>query len=89
LKDMVNYLGDMDIIFSTVPDLVLGEKKLNKIRKDTVIIDLASSPGSVDFACAKGLGLQAILELGIPSKVAPKSAAMYLKESIDNVIYNN
>lgn len=81
-------IDKMDIIFNTVPTLILGEKKLKLLAKDTVIIDLASAPGGVDFIEAEKLGLKAILELGIPTKVAPKSAAKYLKESIDSVIYN-
>lgn len=87
----INQMGDcldkMDVIFNTVPTLILGEKKLKLLNTDSVIIDLASSPGGVDFEKAKELGITAVLELGIPAKVAPKSAAKYLKESIDKVIY--
>lgn len=86
----INYLADsinkMDIIFNTVPTLILGDKKLKLLAKNSVVIDLASYPGGVDFKEAEKLGIMAVLELGIPTKVAPKSAARYLKESIDNVI---
>ena len=88
INHMVGSIENMDIIFSTVPTLILGEKKLNLLNKDTVIIDLASAPGSVDIDKAKEQGIKCVLELAIPTKVAPKSAAAYLKESIDNVIYN-
>lgn len=87
INNMENGLKKFAIIFNTVPTIILGEKKLNRLNKDSVIIDLASSPGGVDYSKAKELGINAILELGIPSKVAPKSAAKYLKESIDNVIH--
>ena len=76
----------MDIIFSTVPARILGEDELKLLKKDVVIIDLASSPGSVDYdACIK-FGVNAHLELGLPSKVAPKSAAEYLKLDVDKII---
>ena len=88
INEMCQSIDKMDIIFNTVPTLILGEKKLKLLNKDSVIVDLASSPGGVDFEKAKELGIKAVLELGIPSKVAPKSAASYLKESIDHVIYN-
>ncbi len=87
INNMEDYLGEFNIIFNTVPTIILGEKKLDRLNKDSVIIDLASSPGGVDYVKAKELGINAVLELGIPSKVAPKSAAKYLKESIDNIIY--
>lgn len=87
INNMEDCLGEFNIIFNTVPTIILGEKKLDRLNKDSVIIDLASSPGGVDYVKAKELGINAVLELGIPSKVAPKSAAKYLKESIDNIIY--
>lgn len=86
INNMEACIKEMDIIFSTIPTLILTQKKLNLISKDTVIIDLASSPGSLDYVAAEKLGLKAYLELGLPTKVAPKSAAEYLKESIDKII---
>ena len=88
INNMTGYIDKMDIIFNTVPTLILDEKSLQVLNKDTVIIDLASAPGGVDFEAAEKLGIKAILELGIPTKVAPKSAAKYLKESIDREIYD-
>ena len=87
INNMEDCLDKFNIIFNTVPTIILGEKKLKLMRTDSVIIDLASAPGGVDFKKAEELGIKAVLELGIPSKVAPKSAARYLKESIDRVIY--
>lgn len=88
INNITKYLDKVDIIFNTVPTIILGEKKLRQLNKDTIIIDLASAPGGVDFNEAKMLGIKAFLELAIPTKVAPKSAAIYLKSSIDNVIYS-
>ena len=88
LKNIEKHLKNMDVIFSTIPTLILDEARLKLLKEDTVIIDLSSSPGSVDFDVANKLNLKAYLELGIPSRIAPKSAAKYLKQSIDNVIYN-
>jgi dipicolinate synthase subunit A len=87
INNMLDCIGKMDIIFNTIPTFILDERSLNKVSKETVIVDLASSPGGVDFDVAKKLGIKAVLELGIPTKIAPKSAASYLKQSIDNVIY--
>lgn len=86
INDLESYLGNMDIIFSTIPSMILSQDKLNLINTDAIIIDLASNPGSVDYVEAEKLGIKAYLELGIPNKVAPYSAAWYLKEVIDDVI---
>ena len=88
IKQLPDYLGKMDIIFSTVPTIILNEKNLKYVNPDAVIIDIASSPGSVDYVETKKLNLNATLELGIPTKQAPKSAAKYIKNTIDDVIYN-
>ena len=86
LENLDKFLSDMDIIYSTIPSIVLDEKRLKLLKKDAVVIDIASNPGSVDYDKANELGIKAYLELGIPSKVAPASAAEYLKEAIDNII---
>ena len=48
-----NYLGDFDVIFNTVPVLLLDENRLEKIKSDAVIIDLASNPGGAGFGLDK------------------------------------
>lgn len=88
LNNITEVIGNMDIIFSTIPAVILDEEKIKLLDKNTVIIDLASAPGSVDYIACEKYGIKAYLELGIPSKVAPYSAAKYLKQSMDSVIYN-
>ena len=56
-------LEKYDFIFNTAPAMVLDKKRLDKIRKECVIIDLASKPGGVDFDVAKEKGIKAILAL--------------------------
>lgn len=86
LNKLGEVLGKMDIIFSTIPTEILKEDYLKLLKKDVVIIDLASSPGSVDYLAARKYDIDAHLELGLPSKVAPKSAAEYLKLEIDRIL---
>jgi len=77
------------IIFNTIPALVLTKEVLRKVNCEALIIDVASSPGGTDFAAAKELGLQAILALGLPGKVAPKTAGQILGEVIPKIIKSN
>lgn len=81
-----NILPDMDIIINTVPYMLLNARMLSCIKKQALIIDIASAPGGTDFEYCKSNGIRAYLELGIPAKVASVSAAKYIKEIIDGLI---
>ncbi|MEM1483709.1 dipicolinate synthase subunit DpsA [Oscillospiraceae bacterium PP1C4] len=39
----------VDLIFNTVPAQILGWNQLSRLKKDALIIDLASKPGGVDM----------------------------------------
>ena len=75
LEELDSVLPYQDIIFNTIPYMILDRKKLELVPKHAIIIDLASYPGGVDFIAAKDLGIHASLELGLPGIVAPKTAA--------------
>ncbi len=68
-KDLINSINEYDVIFNTAPALILDEKILQKINPDSIVIDLASKPGGVDFGKAKDLGLKVIWALSIPGIV--------------------
>lgn len=80
LEEIDKVVEKMDIIFNTIPSLILDKNILNKVRKDTLIIDLATKPGGVDFEYAKENDIEAILYSGIPGKIAPESNAEYIYE---------
>ena len=83
LKELEKEIYNFDYIFSTIPKLILDRNMLDKVDKKCAIIDIASKPGSIDFEYAKKLGLNINWTLALPSKVAPMSAALYLKEAIE------
>ncbi len=85
-EDISKYLSDMDIVFNTVPNMVLSEDLLSKLKKDSLVIDLASKPGGVDFEKAKELGIKVKWELGVPGKAAPVTAANVVKETVYNIL---
>ena len=82
LEKMKNNLCKMDIIFNTVPFQILDKSTLILLNRNTLIIDLASAPGGVDYEVAKKLGIKAILASALPGKVAPNTAAEYLKDFV-------
>ena len=86
INELSDYLSKMDIIFNTIPSTILNLDLLKIINKDSLIIDLASKPGGVDFEKAKELGLKVIWALSLPGKVAPITAARFMKDTIYNII---
>lgn len=75
-----------DIIFNTVPTLVLNRRLLSKMRSKPLIIDLSSLPGGVDFEAAQKFGIKTIHALSLPGKVAPKAAGEIIKNTIYNIM---
>ena len=71
-----------DIVFNTVPTVLLKGDILSKIRKKSLIIDLASAPGGVDFAQAETLGLKVIWARSLPGKTAPQTAAGIIADAV-------
>ena len=49
LNDLSEHLSKFDFIFNTIPYLILDKQKLEKVKKDCIIIDLASKPGRSRF----------------------------------------
>lgn len=84
--ELPELIGEYDIIFNTVPALVLTEGQLCQVKREAVIIDIASRPGGVDFAYCRKKNIIAKLCLGLPGKYAPKSAAGILMEVIIKTI---
>ncbi|CAK7058944.1 dipicolinate synthase subunit DpsA [Tissierella sp.] len=86
LNEIGAYIHEMDVIFNTIPSMVLNEEMLLKLRKESLIVDLASIPGGVDFEKSKELGIKTVWALGLPGKVAPMTAAEIMKDTIYNII---
>ena len=78
--DLIEACNDCNFIFNTIPCVLLDEEKLRKLRRDVVIIDLASSPFGVDFNAATRLKLDAQTYQSLPGRMFPRTAA--------DIIYN-
>lgn len=86
LSDLSQILKKIDVIFNTIPSMVLNYELLKLLNPECLIIDLASKPGGVDFNKAKELGVKAIWALSLPGKVAPVTAAVFIKDTTYNII---
>lgn len=78
LYDLAKGIKKADIIFNTIPAAILDGEILCQVKKDVLIIDLATSPGGIDFAAAGRMGIKTIVLPGLPGKVAPKTAGKIL-----------
>jgi dipicolinate synthase subunit A len=67
-----------DLLFNTVPAMVLTEQVISEVKQHAIIIDIASSPGGTDFYAAERRGVKSFLALGLPGKVAPMTAGKIL-----------
>ena len=75
-----------DIVFNTVPKMIFDKELLANTDRNTLIIDLASLPGGVDFESAHKFKLDAVRALSLPGKCAPKTAGEIIKTTVFNII---
>ena len=75
-----------DIVFTTIPRLIFDRELLMNTDTNTLIIDLASLPGGVDFDTAEKLGIYAVRALSLPGKCAPKTAGEIIKTTVFDII---
>lgn len=85
--NMENALENKAVIFNTVPARIIVEEYFKKIGTDTVIIDLASKPGGIDFEIAKQKGLKVIWALSLPGKTAPVTAGRIIADTIIGILH--
>ena len=79
---MKEVTASVDTIVNTVPAMVITRDVIQSMRRDSLIIDIASKPGGTDFDAARECKIQAYLSLGLPGKYTTTSSAKLLKEAI-------
>ena len=85
-KKLKEHIHKYDVIFNTVPHKIFNRDLLRLVKKDCLIIDLASKPGGVDFEAAQKFGLNVIWALSLPGKCAPLTAGSIMCDTIMNII---
>ena len=77
-EEMDSVLAGSELIFNTVPALILQEKELAQLSRHALLIDLAGNGGGVDLQAVSDLGVHFIAAPGLPGKVAPVTAGKVL-----------
>ena len=86
LGELGEAVKDADVVFNSVPALLLTREVLQQTARGALIVDIASAPGGVDYTAATELGIKAILALGLPGKVAPITAGQVLGRCLPRMI---
>jgi dipicolinate synthase subunit A len=89
MVDLPERAGQADIVFNTVPAMVLPADIIVRLPSHALIIDLASKPGGTDFKYAEKRGIKAMLAPGLPGIVAPKTAGRIIGETICLMLMEN
>lgn len=71
-----------DLIFNTIPAKIFNRRVLSGLRGCSLLVDLASAPGGVDFDAAEKIGIKAILAPSLPGRVAPKTAGEIIRDTV-------
>ena len=77
--------GELDFLINTVPAPVIPREALERLRPDSVLLELASEPG-FDRELAAELGLRAVYAPGLPGRSAPCAAAALMRDTIYAVL---
>lgn len=86
IREIEEQVSKMDIIFNTIPHLIVKEKILKRLKYNCLLIDLASKPGGIDIKAASKMNIKTIWALSLPGKAAPATAADIIKQTIYNVL---
>jgi dipicolinate synthase subunit A len=74
LDQLARRIGEAELVFNTVPAMVLPRSIIERMNPECVILDVASAPGGTDFQAASERGIRGLLAPSLPGKVAPKTA---------------
>lgn len=80
ISNLTKSLGEFPFIFNSIPSMVLDAAELSYVQKEATIIDIASSPGGINYDYCEQMHLHARLCLGLPGIYAPQTSAQILND---------
>lgn len=86
---LATVLPEADLIYNTVPHLVLDYERLLLLKKSCFIVDLASAPGGCDFEACGRLGINGVLATSLPGRYFSDSAGLILANTLVDMICGN
>lgn len=89
INDLLQHVSNIDLLFNTIPTMIVTAQIIANLPSRAVIIDLASKPGGTDFRFAEKRGIKAMLAPGLPGIVAPKTAGRIMAECLSQLILDD
>jgi dipicolinate synthase subunit A len=89
MPDLARQAGNIDLLFNTIPTMIVTAQVIAQLPLRACIIDLASKPGGTDFRFAEKRGIKALLAPGLPGIVAPKTAGRIIANSVIQIILDD
>ena len=78
-------LDSFDVVFNTVPALILDEEAVGGLSPRCLCVDLASVRG-IEPDAARERGIRCLWARGLPGKMAPHTAAKALRDTIYEIL---
>jgi len=86
MGSFLEHVSNIDLLFNTIPTMIVTAQIIANLPSRAVIIDLASKPGGTDFRFAEKRGIKALLAPGLPGIVAPKTAGRIVADCLYQLI---
>lgn len=78
LEEICAACAQADVVLNTVPARILQEQALAAMKQDALLMELASAPYGFDRELAERLGVEVLVEAGLPGRYAPMDAGTAL-----------
>ncbi len=86
LTELREKAGQFEVICNTIPAKVVDEAVLLELDEKTLVLDLASKPGGIDWEAAQKYNRRAVWALSLPGKTAPITAGEIIARTIFNIL---
>ncbi|MBQ9551932.1 MAG: hypothetical protein IJU96_04130 [Clostridia bacterium] len=75
-------LPHCDVLINTVPSRIIEEKHLLRLKRDALVLEIASAPYGADEETVKQCGLRYLNAPGLPGRLSPRSAGEAISRAI-------
>ena len=86
ISEIEETLPTYEAVINTVPAAIFDRKRLLMLKKDCLVIDLASKTGVEDMELAASVGIKVIWALSLPGRTAPVTAGQIIGKTIENML---
>ncbi len=78
-------LGTFDVVFNTVPSMILDRSLLEQLPARCLCVDLASVQG-IDRKAAENLALPYVWARSLPGRLVPRTAAAVIRDAVGHIL---